>query len=140
MNQQEIRRNLSGLSDASEIWSLGAVIYHMMAGLPPLPLDLTDVTGEPNKSDFWVRSLPHRYSKELRDIVMGMLRTDRQARPTADDLSYVVGAGWTTWLEDTEEGQRVVLKGGQKRKDGASKSQIEGLTPELLEAGRLDNI
>jgi hypothetical protein len=112
----------------------------MMAGIPPLQLDPTEVTDKPNKSDFWVRSLPRRYSKGLRDIVMGMLRTDRKARPTADDLSYVVGAGWTAWLEDTEEGKRVVLKGRQKRWNGASKSQIEELIPDLLEAGRLENI
>lgn len=137
---QEIRRNLNGLSDASEIWSLGAVLYHMMAGTPPQPLDLTGVVGNPAEADFWVRSLPRRFSIRLREIVMGMLRADPKARPTVDDLSVVVDAGWAAWREDTDEGEKVVLKGSQKHLYGAEKGQIEALFPDLIKTGGLDNI
>lgn len=71
---------------------------------------------------------------------MGMLRVDPKARPTVDDLSVVVDAGWAAWREDTEEGKTVVLKGREKNPSGLQKSQLEALFPDLVKEGRLDNI
>ena len=137
---QEIRRNLQSLSDASEVWSLGAILYHMMDGNPPLPLNVTGVGKTPTEADFYVRKLPPRFSPRLREIVMGMLRVDSKARPTVVDLSEVVDAGWAAWRENTEEGKRVVLKGHQKPNFKAEKSRIEAQFPDLVKAGNLDNI
>lgn len=137
---QEIRRNLESLSDASEVWSLGAILYHMMAGTPPLPLDVPGVAKNPSEADFYVRKLPPRYNPRLREIVMGMLRVDPKARPTVLDLSEVVDAGWAAWRLDTGEGRRVVLKGHQKSDFGAEKSRLEAQFPDLVKAGSLDDI
>jgi hypothetical protein len=113
----------------------------MMAGTPPVPLDLRKVTGPPKKSDFWVRALPRRYSSKLREIVLGMLRTDPKARPTAEDLSVVVGAGFATWMEETEEGKRMILKGRSEYTNGIRISQIEEMVPNLVkQVGRLEDI
>ena len=112
----------------------------MMAGTPPLPLNLTGVVGNLTEADFWIRSLPRRFSSRLREIVNGMLRTDPQARPTVDDLSVVVDAGWAAWREGTEEGKKIVLKGSQKINVGAQKIQLEALFPDLMKQGSLDDI
>lgn len=112
----------------------------MMAGAPPLAIDPSKIVGNPSEADFWVRSLPRRYSSRLRQIVMGMLRVDRTARPTADDLSVVVDGGWAAWREDTDEGKSIVLKGELKHLDGPGKSEIEELFPDLMKKGRFEDI
>ena len=116
-----------------------------MAGTPPLPLDVTEVADKPTDADFWVRSLPRRFSPALREIVMGMLRADPKARPKVDDLSVIVDAKWASWRENTEEGKTVVLKGHQKIRVGAQKlrvgsekRRIEARFPDLAKAGSLD--
>ena len=112
----------------------------MMAGAPPLSIDPRKIVGNPSEADFWVRSLPRRYSSRLREIVMGMLRVNRTARPTVDDLSVVVDSGWAAWREDTDEGKGIVLKGESQHLDKAGKSQIEELFPDLVKLGRFENL
>lgn len=112
----------------------------MMAGKPPLPVDLTGIVENPTEGEFWVRKPPQRFSSRLREIVRGMLSTDPEARPTVDDLSVEVDAGWAAWREDTEEGKTVVLKGHQKIRVGAEKSRREALFPDLVKKGNLSNI
>lgn len=114
----------------------------MMAGTPPIPIDTTGAVGNPTEDDFWVRALPRKYSSSLRKIVMGMLRVNPEARPTVDDLSVVVDAGWAEWREKTEEGRTIILKGRQKisEEDKKEMAKIEALIPKLIKAGSLDDL
>ena len=105
---KEIQRNTRLLSPAAEIWSLGAVVYHMMVGEPPTSLnDSLDA----DENDFWVRPIPRYFSQGLKGIVRRMLRLDAAKRPTAMDLSVEVGQGMNVWREDTFEGEQFIAKG-----------------------------
>lgn len=94
----------------------------MMAGEPPQKVDHSQYTGDPQLGDFWVTAPPSRYSAGLKNIVGRMMRAARETRPTAKELSEEVGAGMREWMEDTEEGRRMVLKG----------SEVRGLRPSLV--------
>ncbi|SLM41063.1 Serine/threonine/dual specificity protein kinase, catalytic domain [Lasallia pustulata] len=114
---------------AAEVWSLGAVLYHMMVGHPPEEQDLSGLLPAPEfigteaptdpagLRGFYMRALPQRYSNELRDIVRAMLHFQEAKRPTAADLSVEVDRGMRIWREDTEEGERYRLKGEKRRYD-----------------------
>ena len=90
---KEIQRNIDETSPASDIWSLGAVLYHMMSGAPPTQQDVSNKVGNVGDDDFWMKAIPSRYSAELKKVVRAMLRVDKVQRPTADDLSGNVSQG-----------------------------------------------
>ncbi len=115
---QEIRNNTHGWDMKSDIWSLGAVLYHMMVGTPPVDAE-RDVYDPPTlgRYHYHVKSFPERYSKELCDIVKAMLQFKKEARPTAADLSPRVGAGFRIWRETDEEGWSYVGKGESRRRN-----------------------
>lgn len=99
---------------AAEVWSLGAVLYHMMVGSPPVDteIDISYLFAEDATSDdFMVKALPDTYSPQLQNIVLQMLTVDRNERPTAADLSVEVDRGMRIWRETTPEGRRYVSKG-----------------------------
>lgn len=118
---------------ASEVWLLGAVLYHMMVGRPPLETqkELAPLAPDGTKpSDILVQALPTKYSSELREIVTEMLRTRTQERPTTPELSLSVDRGMRIWCESTPEGRLYVRKGQRKGNSG--------LVPrEALSLGRL---
>lgn len=103
---------------AAEVWSLGAVLYHMMVGSAPVDTEanISYLLPKGTTSDaFFVKPLPNTYSAELRNIVLKMLTTDRNERPTAADLSVDVNQGMSIWRESTPEGRQYVGKGQQRR-------------------------
>ena len=108
--EQEVRSRLQDVSAASDIWALGAVLYHMMYGEPPIQVDLSKETTTPEGDDFWVKALPARFTSPLKEIVRSMLRTNRDDRPTAHDLAVVINENMKAWRKDTEEGKRFVAK------------------------------
>lgn len=109
--KQEVGSHGQAVSAASDIWALGAVLYHMMVGEPPTQVDLSSQTTTPNRDDFWVKALPARFTAPLKEIVRSMLRTNRDDRPTADDLTATVEEHMKAWRESTAEGRRFVAKG-----------------------------
>lgn len=104
---------------AADIWSLGAVVYHMMVGKPPVDTE-TDISyllpEGATSDDFIVKPLPDTYSPDLRDIVLQMLTTNRNERPTAADLSVDVNQGMSMWRDNTPEGRHYVGKGERRRR------------------------
>lgn len=118
---------------AAEVWSLGAVLYHMMVGHPPAEEDLSEVLPGPQfigteppedpagLRPFYMRALPREFSTELRDIVKAMLHFQEAKRPTMADLSVEVDRGMRIWREDTEEGETYRLKGEKRRYDHLDK-------------------
>ena len=126
---QEMRNANQAWTAAAEVWSLGAVLYHMMVGQPPQDEDLSEVLPAPEfigteapknpagLRGFWLRALPQGYSTELRDIVKAMMHFQVAKRPTVADLSVEVDRGMRIWREDTEEGRRYRLKGEKRRFD-----------------------
>lgn len=114
---------------AAEVWSLGAVLYHMMVGQPPREEDLSEVLPPPEfigteapenpagLRGFWLRALPQSYSSELRDIVKAVMHFQEAKRLTVAELSVEVDRGRRIWREDTEEGQTYRLKGEKRRQD-----------------------
>ena len=114
---KEIRKGSKEWSMASDIWSLGAVLYHMMVGKPPVDTE-TDLSylfpERATSDDFMVKPLPDTYSLELRDIVLRMLRTNKSERPTAADLSVDVDQGMSIWRANTPEGRVYVGHEGRR--------------------------
>ncbi|KAI9769152.1 MAG: hypothetical protein M1840_004503 [Geoglossum simile] len=101
---QEIRKRTHDWSPAAEVWSLGAVVYHMMVGHPPLERDMTSIIPCDNKSlHYYIDAIPNRYSNELRTLVYEMLHISRKRRPTAQELTTRIGAGLSFWRDKTDE-------------------------------------
>ncbi|MCJ1261463.1 hypothetical protein MMC22_001327 [Lobaria immixta] len=107
----EVRSGTQGISAASDIWALGAVLYHMMVGEPLHQVDLSDETATRARDDFWVKALPKRFTSQLKEIVRSILSIDRDQRPRADELSANVDRGMRIWRQDTEDGRRFIAKG-----------------------------
>lgn len=111
VSNQEVQSAAKGVSAASDIWALGAVLYHMMVGEPLHQVDLSDETVTRAGDDFWVKAMPKRFTSQLKEIVRSMLRIDRDQRPQADELSIAVDRVMRIWRKETEEGRRFVAKG-----------------------------
>ncbi|KAI9877657.1 MAG: hypothetical protein M1830_003176 [Pleopsidium flavum] len=113
----EVRNNLEPWSMAAEIWSLGAILYHMMVGRPSIDTEKVMSTLAPDgatKTDIHLQPLPKRYSSGLRTIVAQMLRADIKRRPTAADLSVSVDRGIRIWRESVPEGMLYVERRAQR--------------------------
>jgi serine/threonine protein kinase len=112
---QEIFNNKNLWTRSSEIWSLGAVLYFMMTGIPP-----------PRLFEYpWQisRLNDKAFSPQLRELVAAMLNPQMERRPTARDLIGQAQDGWRSWRATTREGQEYV--------DGADK-----LLGEKIEMGK----
>jgi len=119
---------------AAEVWSLGAILYHMMVGKPSIDTekDMSSLRRDgTTQEDIHVQPLPTRYSPELRKIVATMLRTDFKQRPTAADLSVSVDKGIRVWRENAPEGMLYVREGERKGGSGLllGKGQHDGRLP-----------
>ncbi len=76
-------------SDRSDIWSIGAILYEMLTGVPPFLSDnLTDLQRKIEMNKFllptMVRSAVPEY---LEHIIAKCLKSNPDARPTAEELS-----------------------------------------------------
>ena len=96
----------------SDIYSLGATLYHMMLGQAPEEVDLShETTTEPAERDFWVRALPQEtYSDQLKRIVREMLRTSRRRRPDAVTLYQNLLQDMEVWRSESVEGRRYIRR------------------------------
>jgi serine/threonine protein kinase len=96
----EIYKNDSPWSRTSEIWSLGAVIYMMMTGMPP-----------PRMYDYaWQisRMNDKGFSPWLRDTVAAMLDPKIRNRPDILEVVSKAEEGWRAWRANTKEGREYV--------------------------------
>lgn len=100
MTEQEVYKDVSGPTRASEIWSLGAVIYTMMTGMPP-----------PRCYDHsWQisRMNDKGFTEGIRGIVAQMLMLHPADRPNAFGLVDKVDDEWARWRATTREGREFV--------------------------------
>ncbi|KAG0646016.1 Serine threonine-kinase ATG1 [Hyphodiscus hymeniophilus] len=110
----EIYKNTSPWCRASEIWSLGAVIYMMMTGIPP-----------PRVYNYaWQisRMTDKAFSPWLRDIVATMLDPRIANRPDALDLVGRTENGWEAWRANTKEGAQYVDVGDRELEERFARS------------------
>lgn len=103
---KEIYKNIHPWSRPNEIWSLGAVVYTMMTGMPP-----------PRYYNYtWQisRMNDKGFSKGIRDIVAKMLDPVIGKRLDALDLVGMVEVEWRSWRANTVEG-RAYVDGGDEQ-------------------------
>jgi serine/threonine protein kinase len=102
---KEIYNAIHSWSRPNEIWSLGAVVYTMMTGMPP----------PRGYSHNWQisRMNDKGFSKGLRDLVARMLDPSIGNRPDALSLVDAVEGCWRSWRANTVEG-RTYVDGGDK--------------------------
>jgi serine/threonine protein kinase len=101
----EVRNMTHPLNVRSEVWSLGAILYHMMVGHPPIPVqeggDNPLIVREKGQHYFVVEPLPDRYSEGLKRIVYKMLRYIMEERPTADEIWCEIDPAREVWSAST---------------------------------------
>lgn len=102
---KEIYNSTHSWSRPNEIWSLGAVVYTMMTGMPP-PRGYAHNWQISRMND-------KGFSKGLRYLVARMLDSSIGNRPDALRLVDEVEAGWRSWRANTAEG-RAYVDGGDK--------------------------
>ncbi|TAQ86981.1 hypothetical protein B7494_g4684 [Chlorociboria aeruginascens] len=95
----EVSQALTNWTRPAEIWSLGAVLYNMMTGIPP-----------PRVYDYqWniSRMNDKGFSLGLRQIVQDMLTEDPALRPNAISVIERTDAAWREWRGNNAEGAQV---------------------------------
>jgi serine/threonine protein kinase len=103
---KEIYKNIHPWSRPNEIWSVGAVIYTMMTGMPP-PRHYNYVWQISRMND-------KGFTKGLRDIVAKMIHPVIGKRPDTLSLVGLVEIEWRSWRGNTAEG-RAYIDGGDER-------------------------
>lgn len=102
-SEKETYQALHPWSRPNEIWSLGAVIYTMMTGMPP-----------PRYYNYnWQisRMNDKGFSNVLRNIVARMLDPSIVERPDTVKLVGQAEAGWRSWRANTMEGRAYIDRG-----------------------------
>ncbi|KAK2761805.1 hypothetical protein FQN54_001633 [Arachnomyces sp. PD_36] len=100
----EIVEKFGSWTTAAEIWSLGAIIYHMMAGHPP-DLSLSGVSNE-DLEQAWASEIPSNFSDTLCQTVMWILIPEPAGRPSILRFWSVMNHNFMTWQQTTREGRR----------------------------------
>jgi serine/threonine-protein kinase len=81
----------------ADIWSLGALVYHLLCGAPPYGIGLRIVKkileAEPPEQPAFLFENPQfePLARQLMDLVLSCMRRDPADRPTADDLVGACG-------------------------------------------------
>lgn len=111
--KQELLYFQASAALVSDIYSLGATLYHMMLGQPPEAVNLShETTTDPPDRDFWVQALPEdTYSCQLKRIVREMLRESIRRRPDGVMLYQNLMHDMEVWRGESEEGRRYVRRG-----------------------------
>ncbi|KAI9805933.1 MAG: hypothetical protein M1825_000547 [Sarcosagium campestre] len=96
---------------SSEIWSVGAILYHMMTGKSPESRNLDKwMARKATRAHFFIEAIPKRFTPQLRDIVYDMLSYQIEERPSAIDLIPRIAYGIEAW-KTTSKAQAPHLQG-----------------------------
>jgi serine/threonine protein kinase len=97
---KEVYNNTHAWCQLSEIWSLGAVVYTMMTGMPP-PRNY--------EYDWQISRMGDKgFGKDIRGVVTRMLHPDMTKRPETLILVDEVESAWKSWRAYTQEGREYV--------------------------------
>jgi serine/threonine protein kinase len=99
-NIQEIYNATGSWTRASEIWSLGVVVYTMMTGIPPPRMF----------EHHWQvsRMCDKGFSDYIKPIIQDVLETDPTDRPDGWELVQRIDDQWRKWRANTREGRELL--------------------------------
>ncbi|TVY75914.1 Serine/threonine-protein kinase ATG1, partial [Lachnellula suecica] len=101
----EVYKHTLSWNRASELWSLGAVIYTMMTDMPPPRI---------YSYDWQISRMNDKgYTQGLRNIIADLLQPNPADRPSSVDLISRIDDEWRKWRANTREGQEFVDVGDQ---------------------------
>ena len=108
-------------SDKADVWSLGCILYQLMALRPPFegsnPLAMATRIVEMEYDP-----PPERYSKQLRDLVSTLLTADPDARPRIAGIAPMVATRLMARLSASER-ECGRLRGALQQESGARRRQ-----------------
>ena len=92
----EILKEPGHYNKRSDIWSLGCILFELIAGEPPFTSDFQVFDYALNKSSSFLKiqeavaRAPLAHPNQIEELIVATLKVDPQERPSASDLSFQI--------------------------------------------------